>query len=134
MLGADLVAFHTHDYMRHFIGTAERVLHIDFRLDETQIGNRCVRVDALPMGIDYAAFHGISSERRSATADREDTGTVPATAKLILSVDRLDYSKGILHRLRGFGSFLERYPEYRGQATLAMVIVPRATVSTPTPT
>ena len=44
VLGADLVAFHTHDYMRHFIGTAERVLHIDFRLDETQIGNRCVRV------------------------------------------------------------------------------------------
>lgn len=38
VLGADLVAFHTHDYMRHFIGTAERVLHIDFRLDETQIG------------------------------------------------------------------------------------------------
>ena len=67
VLGADLVAFHTHDYMRHFIGTAERVLHIDFRLDETQIGNRCVRVDALPMGIDYAAFHGISSNAGAST-------------------------------------------------------------------
>ena len=123
VLGADLVAFHTHDYMRHFIGTAERVLHIDFRLDETQIGNRCVRVDALPMGIDYAAFHGISSNAGAQpliAKTREQFGD----RKLILSVDRLDYSKGILHRLRGFGSFLERYPEYRGQATLAMVIVP----------
>jgi len=123
VLGADLVAFHTHDYMRHFIGTAERVLHIDFRLDETQIGNRCVRDDALPRGIDYAAFHGISSNAEAQpliAKTREQFGD----RKLILSVDRLDYSKGILHRLRGFGSFLERYPEYRGQATLAMVIVP----------
>ena len=44
--------------------------------------------------------------------------------KLILSVDRLDYSKGILHRLYGFASFLEHHPEYHGKVTLAMVIVP----------
>lgn len=78
---------------------------------------------ALPMGIDYAAFHGISSNAGAQpliAKTREQFGD----RKLILSVDRLDYSKGILHRLRGFGSFLERYPEYRGQATLAMVIVP----------
>ena len=77
----------------------------------------------LPMGIDYAAFHGISSNAGAQpliAKTREQFGD----RKLILSVDRLDYSKGILHRLRGFGSFLERYPEYRGQATLAMVIVP----------
>lgn len=75
------------------------------------------------MGIDYAAFHGISSNAGAQpliAKTREQFGD----RKLILSVDRLDYSKGILHRLRGFGSFLERYPEYRGQATLAMVIVP----------
>ena len=61
MLGADLIAFHTHDYVRHFISTAERVLHMDFRLDEAQIDNRFVQVDALPMGIDYEKFHRISS-------------------------------------------------------------------------
>ena len=44
--------------------------------------------------------------------------------KLILSVDRLDYSKGILHRLRGFATFLEHHAEYHGKVTLAMVIVP----------
>ena len=44
--------------------------------------------------------------------------------KLLLSVDRLDYSKGILHRLQGFETFLERHPEYQGKVTLAMVIVP----------
>ena len=53
LLGADFIAFHTHDYMRHFISAAERVLHMDFSLDETRIGSRIVRVDALPMGINY---------------------------------------------------------------------------------
>lgn len=43
---------------------------------------------------------------------------------MILSVDRLDYSKGILHRLHGFSSFLEHHPEYHGKVTLAMIIVP----------
>ena len=123
VLGADLIAFHTHDYMRHFISTAERVLHMDFKLDETQIGNRFVRVDALPMGIDYEKFHRISSSpavgqliarTRAHFGDR----------KLVLSVDRLDYSKGIRHRLHGFDSFLKQHPEYLGKVTLAMVIVP----------
>ena len=44
--------------------------------------------------------------------------------KLVLSVDRLDYSKGIRHRLHGFDSFLKQHPEYLGKVTLAMVIVP----------
>ncbi|WP_288940412.1 bifunctional alpha,alpha-trehalose-phosphate synthase (UDP-forming)/trehalose-phosphatase [uncultured Alistipes sp.] len=123
MLGADLIAFHTHDYVRHFISTAERVLHMDFRLDEAQIDNRFVQVDALPMGIDYEKFHRISSSSavkpliartRAHFGDR----------KLVLSVDRLDYSKGIRHRLHGFDSFLKHHPEYLGKVTLAMVIVP----------
>ena len=56
LLGADFIAFHTHDYMRHFVSTVERVLHLDFNLDELQTGNRVVRVDALPMGILTMSF------------------------------------------------------------------------------
>lgn len=82
-----------------------------------------VQVDALPMGIDYEKFHRISSSSavkpliartRAHFGDR----------KLVLSVDRLDYSKGIRHRLHGFDSFLKHHPEYLGKVTLAMVIVP----------
>ena len=53
LLGADFIAFHTHDYMRHFISAVERVLHLDFKLDEVQINNRGTRVEAIPMGINY---------------------------------------------------------------------------------
>lgn len=123
LLGADFIAFHAHDYMRHFISTVERVLRLDFKLDELQLGNRIVRVDALPMGINYELYHEAfrKPEVRSAIdRTREQFGN----NKLILSVDRLDYSKGILHRLWGFSSFLEKHPEYHGKVTLAMVIVP----------
>lgn len=123
LLGADFIAFHTHDYMRHFISAAERVLHIDFKLDEAQLGNRVVRVDALPMGINYELYHNASLESETRQAiDR--TRKLFGSHKLILSVDRLDYSKGILHRLGGFSAFLKHHPEYHGKVTLAMVIVP----------
>ena len=103
LLGADFIAFHTHDYMRHFISAVERVLRIDFKLDEAQLGNRVVETDALPMGINYGLYHNASSRpevRRAIDRTRKFFGN----HKLILSVDRLDYSKGILHRL--FLSFL----------------------------
>lgn len=123
LLGADFVGFHTHDYMRHFISAVERVLRIDFKLDETQVGDRIVRVDALPMGINYELYHNVSCQRE-VWHTIERTRRLFGNHKLILSVDRLDYSKGILHRLYGFASFLEHHPEYHGKVTLAMVIVP----------
>ena len=123
LLGADFIAFHTHDYMRHFISAVERVLHLDFKLDEVQIDNRVVRVDALPMGINYEIYHNASDNREVRQAINHNRKLF-GKHKLILSVDRLDYSKGIVHRLQGFATFLERHPEYHGKVTLAMVIVP----------
>lgn len=123
LLGADFVAFHTHDYMRHFISAAERVLHVDFSLDEVRMGNRIVRVDALPMGVNYELYHNAPRQKNVWDAI-ERTRSLYGKHKLILSVDRLDYSKGILHRLYGFASFLEHHPEYHGKVTLTMVIVP----------
>lgn len=123
LLGADFIAFHTHDYMRHFISAAERVLHLDFKLDEVQLGNRVVRVDALPMGINYELYHKAPARpevRQTIDRIRQLFGD----HKLILSVDRLDYSKGILHRLSAFASFLRHHPEFHGKVTLGMVIVP----------
>ena len=123
LLGADFIAFHTHDYMRHFISAAERVLHVDFSLDEVRIDNRIVRIDALPMGINYDMYHQ-TTEKEEIKQAVEHTRLMYENQRLILSVDRLDYSKGILHRLKGFSSFLEHHPEYHGKVTLAMVIVP----------
>lgn len=123
LLGADLIGFHTHDYMRHFIDASYRVLGLDCELDEIHIGDRISHVDAFPMGINYDLHHNAildKSVQQIATQQLETFGN----HKLVLSVDRLDYSKGILHRLKGFALFLEHYPEYRGEVSLVMVVVP----------
>lgn len=123
LLGADLIGFHTHDYMRHFISAAYRVLGLDSDLDEIQFNDRVVHVDAFPMGINYDLYHDAILDKtvqEMATQFRQNFGN----HKLVLSVDRLDYSKGIIHRLKGFAQLLEKHPEYRGEVSLVMVVVP----------
>ncbi len=123
LLGADLIGFHTPTYMQHFTNSVSRVLDIEFGLDETQLTDRVVHTDAYPMGINYALYHDAPLKptvRRHIRALRNTFGA----NRLMLSVDRLDYSKGILHRLRGFTLFLETHPEYREKVSLVMIIVP----------
>src|SRR3989339_211624 len=123
LLGADLIAFHTYEYMRHFISAAERVLDLNFELDEVRLRERVVRVDALPMGINYDLYYNSSLDPKVARiADKLKSDY--KDHKIILSVDRLDYSKGILHRLKGFSQFLENNPQYRNRVSLFMIIVP----------
>ena len=99
LLGADFIAFHTPDYMRHFVSAAQHILNVEFRLDEAQLGSRTARVDALPMGINYDLYHKAASKIQVRDAV-EKYRRLFGDRKLILSVDRLDYSKGILHRLQ----------------------------------
>lgn len=123
LLGADLVAFHTHSYMRHFISAVYRVLKLDCKLDEIQMDRRVVDVDAFPMGINYDTYHNALLDpaiKKNAEELRASFGS----GKLILSVDRLDYSKGIIIRLKAFEEFLENNPEYLGQVSLVMVVAP----------
>lgn len=123
LLGADLVAFHTYEYMRHFISASERVLDMSFDLDEVRLRDRIVRVDALPMGINFDLYYDsilnpkVDRIAHKLKKDYKDH-------KIILSVDRLDYSKGILHRLKGFAQFLENNPKYWNKVSLFMIIVP----------
>ncbi len=123
LLGADLIGFHTHDYMRHFISAIYRVLDLNCNLDEISLRDRIVHVDAFPMGINYEQYHNapaLADVRKRSEKLREELGS----QTIMLSVDRLDYSKGILHRLNGFANFLENHPEYHKKVSLAMIVVP----------
>lgn len=123
LLGADLIGFHTYDYMRHFVSSAERVLDLRFKLDQVSLENRIAYVDSFPMGINYNLYNDtaiLPQVQQKALELKKSFGE----HKLILSVDRLDYSKGILHRLKGFALFLEKHPEYKEKVSMAMIIVP----------
>ncbi len=132
MLGADLLGFHTFDYERHFMSAVRRLLGYDININEINLPRRIVKVDNFPMGIDYDKFHNVAleSQKRSVREKSEVRKELeryyllhPET-KFIISIDRLDYTKGIINRLRAFEFFLREYPEYRDNVTLVLLAVP----------
>ncbi|MDP2180992.1 MAG: bifunctional alpha,alpha-trehalose-phosphate synthase (UDP-forming)/trehalose-phosphatase [Actinomycetota bacterium] len=126
LLGADLVGFHTYDYVRHFLGSARRLLGTEDQYGRVSVDERLVLVDAFPMGIDYDRYaDGVASKR--AQREIETIRTRTQNRKLVLSVDRLDYTKGIPERLRTFEALLDRHPSWRGRVSLMLVAVPSRT-------
>jgi trehalose 6-phosphate synthase/phosphatase len=123
VLGADLIGFHTYDDIRHFISAATRILGINSSVNQLMVNNRPVIVDAFPMSIDYKKFVDLASDEK-VQAHIVKARQAARGARVILSVDRLDYSKGILQRLQAFELFLNSYPEYKEKVSLFMIVVP----------
>ncbi|TLV02948.1 bifunctional alpha,alpha-trehalose-phosphate synthase (UDP-forming)/trehalose-phosphatase [Dyadobacter luticola] len=122
MLGSDVIGFHTNDYVEYFLKAARLVSGYGNKLHYINMSNRIVKVDSFPISIDFDQFNEAF----------EDPGVVQARydarlslkEKIIFSVDRLDYSKGIIHRLRGYQRFLETYPDWHEKVSFVMVVVP----------
>ncbi|MGB6083087.1 bifunctional alpha,alpha-trehalose-phosphate synthase (UDP-forming)/trehalose-phosphatase [Moheibacter sp.] len=130
ILGADLIGFHTYDYERHFISSVSRVLHYDTNINSIHAGSRIIKVDSFPMGIDYEKFHQEAEKQKNKNEKTllktrlEQNRALAPDAKFILSIDRLDYTKGIAKRLEALEYFLEKYPEYNEKVRLIMLAVP----------
>jgi len=123
MLGADLIGFHTFGYLRHFLSAVSHLLGLSAQNGQIDTPTRSVRVDAFPMGIDYQRYAEAAASESAQTHMAEYREALRDT-RLILSIDRLDYTKGIAQRLRAFDLLLQRYPEWRGQVSLVMLVVP----------
>lgn len=123
VLGADLIGFHTFGYMRHFLSAAYRIAGHEHNFGKMTIDGRLVNVDVFPMGIDYNRYANPPIEPDKAEATERIRQSAEGT-ELIISIDRLDYSKGIPQRIRAFAKFLDLHPEYHGRVTLVMIVVP----------
>jgi len=123
LLGADLIGFHTNDYKQDFLKCVLRILGHDANMGEMIIDNRVVKAEAFPMGIDYQKFCE-KSNSASIQRKKDELGRQFGKAKIILSIDRLDYTKGIVNRLEAFQTFLEAYPSWRGSVVLMLIVVP----------
>jgi trehalose 6-phosphate synthase/phosphatase len=123
MLGSDFLGFHTYDDMRHFLSSVNRLAGLGNQNGKITVDNRLAMVDALPMGIDYDKY-AESAASPDTLAREVRYRTSIGEVKLILSIDRLDYSKGIPQRLRAFEAFLDRYPDFREKVSFFMVVVP----------
>ena len=127
LTGADLIGFHTFDYVRHFAESVRRILGHEHSLGRFIIGEREIRTDTFPMGIDYEKFSSASKNPDIRKRKKEFRDLLAADRKVVLSIDRLDYSKGIPERLRAFDLFLERNPEIKEKVVLILVAVPSRT-------
>lgn len=123
LLGADLIGFHTHEYVQHFLKTMRMVSGYDHRYREIHAKARVVKADLYPLGIDFEKFNSASS-RQAVRDHKQSIAEKFGGQKVLFSVDRLDYTKGVTHRLSGFEKFLELYPEWRGKVVFIMVVVP----------
>lgn len=125
MMGADLIGFHAYDYVRHFLSSCRRIGGLENRNGTIMDENRMIQVDAFPMGIDYERYRRAAlapEARKNAGLFADEKGQ--ESRKIMLSVERLDYSKGIPNRLDAFDDFLDRHPEWQGHVVLVLVTVP----------
>lgn len=127
LAGADLIGFHTFDYVRHFAESVRRILGHEHSLGSFIIGEREIRTDTFPMGIDYRKFSAAAKNSAVRRRKNEFRDLLGAGRKIILSIDRLDYSKGIPERLRAFDLFLRENPQVKDKAVLILVAVPSRT-------
>jgi len=124
LLGADLVGFHTLSYMRHFATSLMLVLGLEANVDRVVADGREVRFGAFPMGIDAKAFDALG---RAPETIAEAEKTRQGGQRILLGIDRLDYTKGIPRRLLALERLLEREPSMRGKVRLVQVTVPSRT-------
>jgi trehalose 6-phosphate synthase/phosphatase len=131
LLGADVIGFHTYDYERHFLSSVKRILNFDVNFNIILHHGREIVVNTFPMGIDFKKFEfaALENARNNSLESSELKKQINAhklenDGKLILSIDRLDYTKGVVNRLLAFERFLDIYPDYHDKIRLVMLAVP----------
>ncbi len=124
LLGSDSIAFQTHGDLHNFRRSLLQVLGLESQMDGVHVDGRTVSLAALPIGIQTAEWHRLTSADRKVTRRIADLRDRHLGRKLLVSVDRLDYTKGIPERLRTFRRLLKANPSWRGRVTLVQVAVP----------
>jgi trehalose 6-phosphate synthase/phosphatase len=128
LLGASLVGVHTYDYARHLISTFRRVLGLEFDDHGVAMGPERCRVGVFALGVDAK---GLATKAAQPAVERklERLRKQVQGRKVIVGVDRMDYTKGLPLRLHAFRRLLELTPSWRERVVLLQLVVPsRSTI------
>ena len=123
LVGADLVGFHTFAYMRHFLTSLLHVDGIEASIDRVCVDGREVKLGVFPMGVDAAAFAELAADD-DVRARAEAIRSAASGRRIVLGIDRLDYTKGIPRRLEAVERLLQREPQLRDEMRYIQVAVP----------
>ena len=124
VLGADLIGFQTHSGSRNFVRLAKRYAGARGSSKALLYNGRTVRVDAFPVSIDVGRFEELAATDVVRTAAAKLRRKLGEGRKIILGVDRLDYTKGIDIRLRAFRELLARGDAALEDCVLIQAVVP----------
>lgn len=123
ILMSDFIAFHTSSYVSNFINCAERQPGVKIRKKTIYSREHKTKITHIPLGVCYNEYHQLANSpallKRAAKLKK-----LYRYKKLILGIDRLDYTKGILHRIKAFELFLEENPKYREKVVLIQIASP----------
>lgn len=121
LLSNDLLAFQRHHFLRNFLESVASELEakVDFDNNTVLYKGKKTYVQVFPISVDYEKLEKRSSSIKSYGPKYIKDKFYPHKyKKLILSVDRLEYTKGIIERINAYDRFLEKYPDYVGQVVL----------------
>lgn len=123
LLGADLVGFHIQEYVYNFLYNVREFLGFSHGADKITTPKKKIKVRAYPMGIDFSYQHSAQLDE-SSLIEKQRILQRTKDLKIILSIDRLDYTKGIPNRLYAFDKFLETHPQWRGKVQFLLFVAP----------
>ena len=123
LLGSSLIGFHTHDYVRDFFTSVLRTCGYEHQLGSLALRDRVVKVDTFPMGVEFDRF-AAAAVTRETELSVEELRQKCIGQKVIFSVDRLDYTKGLINRLRGYETFLKLNPQWHGKVVFIISVAP----------
>ncbi|OBH02703.1 trehalose-6-phosphate synthase [Mycobacterium sp. E1747] len=133
LLGADLVGFHLAGGAQNFLFLARRLIGVNTsrgsvgvrsRFGEVELGSRVVRVGAFPISIDSGSLDQAARDRDVKRRAREIRAELGNPRKVLLGVDRLDYTKGIDVRLKAFSELLAEGRAKRDDTVLVQLATP----------
>ncbi|MES3628593.1 MAG: trehalose-6-phosphate synthase [Longimonas sp.] len=126
MLHCDLVGVHVEEYVDNFLESARVLLGAEIEGQTIHYEGHTTRVEAHPIGIEVERFKQMAASDEvtgKAARLRERLGT----EYIVIGIDRLDYTKGVLSRLEAFERFLEDNPEYHGSVSFYQIATPSRT-------
>jgi trehalose 6-phosphate synthase/phosphatase len=110
--------------LQQFRSALLRVLGIESKIAEVAVGGRPVRLEALPIGIAPDEYKGLLSLDEATARHYAEWVARYSGRRVLLAVDRLDYTKGILERLRAYAHLLRSSSELREKVVLIQIAVP----------
>lgn len=126
VLAADLIGFHTYDYARHFLSVCTRILGLEASPKGVKQRDHFSNVGIFPIGIDPTTFENAVAS--SSVNERiEELQERFGGKRVLLGVDRLDYIKGVPHKLMAIENLLSRHPEWKEKIVLVQIGVPSRT-------